>query len=338
MHCRSILRTLISTVAIVVAAASCASDSPLSPPDGSVTVTMNLNDVFEWYDFTVRASVRDVNGHTLNNATVTWSSSDTTIVVVDSAGHASALRPGKTQITAQTDGMTGSLAITVRPQAVRQVSVRGLPDTLESGDILVFSVRVQGDGGRDLLGHQVVLASSDTNIALIDASGRVRAVSAGAATVTAAVDGVVGAAPIVVASQSAELQLLRLGGAPVPTLISEDSAASNGAGESREVFLEGGTLQLSGGAEPRYQTVLHYAEYSVSVDIEGQRHVVLASTFDVHDAGSVRYDARGNLTMASDSTANLTQSASPEAGGFLVQYRKTSSDSASTLLFSRAAY
>jgi uncharacterized protein YjdB len=90
----------------------------------------------------------------------------------------------------------GASDSTTAPARVSQVAVLGLPDTLASGDIMPFVVTVRDDAGRVVLDRTPSIASSNVDIATIDPSGRVRAVSAGIVMISATVDGIVGVRPV----------------------------------------------------------------------------------------------------------------------------------------------
>jgi hypothetical protein len=223
----------------------------------------------------------------------------------------------------------------IRRLNVLQVSVLGLPDTLASGDVALFGVRVLGEGARYVMGRAVTLASSNPAVALIDPSGRVRAVAPGTATISATVDGLVGTSKVVVAASPALLALRDLGSKRLPTLIDADTVQWNGVREYVEVYLERGQLQLTGGATPRYATELHYAQYAVSTNAAGQRSMVLRAAWDDRDRGLVNYDARGDMALTSELTWPLSHVASGISGGFSMQYRLAGTDSVLSLFFRR---
>ena len=207
------------------------------------------------------------------------------------------------------------------PSDVAVVSITDLPDTLGSGDVAPVGVHVQDADGHDVTGHAVKLTSANPGVALIDPTGRVRAVSAGTTTISASVDGVIGRAVVVVTSDPAELHLRRSDGLPVPMLVEGDSGLANGVVEYREIYLESGLLELTGGAHPTYQTTLHYAWYVVTFDAAGQRHFTFKSALDMNDHGAVQYDSRGDLVMISSTIADVSHDASAESGGFTMRYR-----------------
>ncbi|HKH91504.1 MAG TPA: Ig-like domain-containing protein [Gemmatimonadaceae bacterium] len=130
----------------------------------------------------LRARARDARGHAIADVAAQWRVDDSSIVVLDSVGIATARAPGRTIVTAAVDGVAGHAALSVvaapatvallsgagqhataghaLPQnvVVRVIGLRGLP---VSGALVAFRV-AQGDG---------VL---DPASALSDADGRAR--------------------------------------------------------------------------------------------------------------------------------------------------------------------
>ena len=218
------------------------------------------------------------------------------------------------------------------PPSPVTVTLIGLPDTLAAGDIAVFGVRVQDTAGNAVPQPALTITSSDSAVAVVDGSGRVRGVAGGVVTIRASALGGSTAATLVVTGGPAVFQLQHFGGALVPELVEIDTVRfSDGTSEIRDLYLDGGTLTLSGGPHPSYQTTLHYAEYAVTVDDAGQ-HLVLDGTHDVRDQGFVSYDARGDLSLTS-LLPDLTESASAGPAGFEVLYRYSASDFTPTEAF-----
>lgn len=117
-----------------------------------------------------------------------------------------------------------------------------------------------------------------------------------------------------------DFQLTRAGGNPLPLLDSADSVDLNGRVEHREIYLEQGSLTLSSDPEPRFETVLRYAQYTVIVDGSGQRHLELRAKTDINDHGLAHRDADGTLELESDVTPSVVHHATPDQGGYTLQY------------------
>src|SRR4051794_22846688 len=151
-------------LALPVMFAACKADSPTEPGNvakGPIEITSSSNNVFVGDTFSVHATVRDANGHELPGAPVMFASSDTSVAQISDDGQVVTLRAGTARISARSGSLTGELALPVHQLTVSSVTVLGLSDTVASGDIVVFGVRVQGEGGRDVPGRNATLASSN---------------------------------------------------------------------------------------------------------------------------------------------------------------------------------
>ena len=113
---------------------------------------------------------------------VSWSSSNSSVATVSSSGHVTAVGAGSTTITAQFvyGGTTYSESCSV---SVIEVSVRIFDSSLSMavGDSEYLSARTSPSG------ESVSWSSSDSSVASVSSSGRVTAVGAGSATVTATI-------------------------------------------------------------------------------------------------------------------------------------------------------
>lgn len=303
------------------------------PSEGTIAITSSESDVFVGDVFSVSAIVRDSAGHAVPGAAVTFTSADTSIALVSASGQVVTLREGTARIVARSGALSANLVLPVQHLVVSSVTILGLLDTLAAGDISVFGIRALGQGNRDVPGRDVKLASSNPAVAVIDPSGRVRAVTTGRTTISATVDGVAATQTVVVEGTSAEFHLRRSDGQTVPTLIERDSLAVGNTVQQFEIYLESGTLQLTGGSAPGYKTSLHYAWYDVTFDVDGRRRLVFKSAIDIEDNGAVRYDARGDLVMTSDRTADVAHAAGPETGGFTMRYETVPNPNVPTVSF-----
>ncbi len=150
-------------------------------------VTLDVGDNLQ---LTARAGFSDTRVEDVTGQ-VTWSSDAADIVSVDDAGMVTALGPGTATVAGTLAGMTAVAVVRVREIGLTAVVVRPADTTLDAGDV----------------GSQVTWASSDEAVATVDEGGRVLAVDAGAAEITADLDGSTGRAVITVSSS---VTLLRL--------------------------------------------------------------------------------------------------------------------------------
>ncbi|HEU4641443.1 MAG TPA: Ig-like domain-containing protein [Gemmatimonadaceae bacterium] len=122
------MRTLppVATVLVILSAAcsDAAAPHPTGPPDaqalaatsttvGSVTVSPSSATVAVGATQQFTATVKDVNGNTLSGQSVAWSSSDTSVVKVNSTGLATGRKSGSAYVRAKSGGVVGRAAVTV---------------------------------------------------------------------------------------------------------------------------------------------------------------------------------------------------------------------------------
>lgn len=325
---------LMATLAVFAGCASDRSGGPLPPP--GLTLSIEVPDG-TWYPgdvTTLRAIVRDAGGTEDPAAAIAWEVSHTSRAEVAPGGHVTFLSPGDLTVTARSGGLSATRALHVHPLTVKQVSVLPGELQLRAGDVMVLGIRVQGEGGRDVLGRLVTITSDDPAVASIDASGRVHAIASGVTLVRATSEGVVGTARVEVSARPATHELRRVGGDRLPQLVSADTVTWDGVREYHEVFLEGGTFQLSGGANPTYAIDVRYAEYRVSGPVGQRTYVYLLSQHE-RDFGTVERDARGDLMLTSTLIYPLRHTATADADGMRLRFRIPGEDTILDMLYTR---
>ena len=139
------------------------------------------------------ADVRNAAGNAVDGATITWSSTDSTIAEVDQAtGRVHALKSGRTQIVAQSGAGRDSVVITVRRPGVRTPTVaavaidrRTMRPVRVGGEIQLHAMAL-GPQGDTLSGAEITWASSSPQVATVDAlTGVARGLAAGRALILA---------------------------------------------------------------------------------------------------------------------------------------------------------
>ncbi|WP_420448604.1 Ig-like domain-containing protein [Candidatus Palauibacter sp.] len=145
------------------------------------------------------AEVRDQHGAVMPDASVSWSTSDALVGAVDGAGLATATGNGAAVVTATAGEAAGEATLIVM-QVVAAVTVSPASSRLSPGDTVRLTAEASDGNGQPVEGARFVWSSSNDTVAVVDASGLVRAGSTGAATITAAVGDVRGIAQITVAS------------------------------------------------------------------------------------------------------------------------------------------
>ena len=143
------------------------------------------------------AEVRDQNGRVVEGVSVSWSSADTTVAAVDSAGLVTAIGGGATTIAATAGAVSGTAVVTVM-QSAGSVVVSPAADTVATGDTLRLAAEAFDENGHRVGGAEFGWSSSDVSVATVDASGLVTGVAEGTVTVTAATGDASGASEITV--------------------------------------------------------------------------------------------------------------------------------------------
>ena len=143
------------------------------------------------------AEVRDQAGRVMEGEPVSWSSADTTVAAVDSAGLVTAAGSGTTTIIAAAGEATGSALLKVM-QSADSVIVSPPADTIASGDTLRLVAEAFDENGHAVEGAEFSWSSNNVSVATVDASGLVRGVAEGTATITATAGDALGTSEITV--------------------------------------------------------------------------------------------------------------------------------------------
>lgn len=113
---------------------------------------------------------------------VTWSSSDSTIATVSTAGLVTGVKAGSATITATSGNFTSTSTITVTATALASIAISPTSATLNSGGTQQFTATgTFGDGSTSDLTSQVTWASSNTAALAISTSGLATAQTVAAA-------------------------------------------------------------------------------------------------------------------------------------------------------------
>ncbi len=130
---------------------------------------------------------------------VAWSSSDTTVATISTAGLATALLTGTSTITATDNGVLGTTTLTVTPAALVSIALTPDEPSLAMGLTEQFSATgTYTDGTTQDLTSSVAWSSSDTTAASISTTGLATALLTGTSTITATDNGVLGTTTLTV--------------------------------------------------------------------------------------------------------------------------------------------
>lgn len=222
MRARTARRILspFAMLALLVAIA-CSDDSPSGPetsPVASVTVSPATRSLIVGNTATLTAALADANGRPISGRPVAWSSNRNDVATVTSAGVVTAVAAGTATIEATSEGKRGTAVITVTRVPVARIDITPVTLSLVEGESDNLSAVAKDANGEVLDDRAIAWRSSDVTIASIDAAGRVTAIRAGTAAMTAETEGksataevTVTAVPVATVDVSALSALLETG-------------------------------------------------------------------------------------------------------------------------------
>ncbi|HJR66911.1 MAG TPA: Ig-like domain-containing protein [Gemmatimonadaceae bacterium] len=169
-------------------------------PVATVSLTPDSTGVFVGATTTLRAALLDAAGDTIRQRTATFSSVDTTIATVSSAGVVTGVRVGTATIVATREEEADTSRVTVTLRPVNTVTVAPADTTVRVGNNVQLTATLRAANNAVVTGRTVTWASSDTTIATVNGSGRVTGVAASAqfVTITATSEGKSGSARVIV--------------------------------------------------------------------------------------------------------------------------------------------
>ncbi|WP_160359540.1 Ig-like domain-containing protein [Clostridium chromiireducens] len=166
----------------------------------SIDLTGNSNSLYLGDTLQLTAICKD-NDVTVDAPIVTWSSSDTNIVSIDSNGLLTSVALGSATITGEFNGVSTTLLLNVieRPH-VYTISLSDSSKTLNVGDSYSIAATCT-DNGSTVSSPVLSFTSSDTNIATVSANGTVTTITSGSVTITATYENVSASVSLTVNAQ-----------------------------------------------------------------------------------------------------------------------------------------
>ncbi len=206
----TLLPWLIALVAPALLVAGC-DGSPQGPEvPWSVAVAPETLTLAVGQSRALAASARYPNGNDLPAFNVAWSSSDTAVAAVDSAGKVTARRAGQARVTASTAGKQGHMTLTVQAAAPAVARVDVEPQgqlRIRAGSMQQLRVRTWAGDGTELFGRPVAWTSSDSLVARVDPGHLLKGGRIGWASLTATVEGQSAIRAVEVLSQVARIDV-----------------------------------------------------------------------------------------------------------------------------------
>ena len=167
--------------------------------------TVSLDAIGDTARFT--ATVRDQHGHQVVGGTVEWTASDPAVASVNGSGLVRAAGNGTAMISATSDSATGTAMVAVAQVAASVTVTPGNVQFASLGRSAQLTGTVHDANGHTLAGAGVTWSSADTSVATVDASGLVRPVADGRASIHAASGDLGGFSTVVVEQVAAAVEL-----------------------------------------------------------------------------------------------------------------------------------
>lgn len=161
----------------------------------TITVTPASSAITVGQNQAYTAAVKNSDGTVLTGGVLTWSSSATSVATVDSAGIATGVGAGSTQITASSEGVnSAAVTLTVSPRVASvTISTANGANTVSVGSTIQFSAVAKDSSGNAIPNAVFQWASSASSIATIDQNGLVTGVRPGGVMITGSSGGVLSA-------------------------------------------------------------------------------------------------------------------------------------------------
>ncbi len=179
-------------VAAAVALTGCGGgDSGPSGPPKIATITVSAPSTQLEIGSNIQLSARavDSKGTTLTGRVLTWQSSQPAIATVDNSGIVSGLTPGSTTITASSEGVSGTVQLTVIQLPVVSVVISPRLPAVKQGETTTLTARAQDAVGRTLSDRTITWSSRDPATATVSSAGVVTGVLTGTTWIVATSEG-----------------------------------------------------------------------------------------------------------------------------------------------------
>lgn len=268
-HVKARTSALCLLTLVLALAISCSGNTPTVIEVTSVTI--DVGDSLEVITGGTGSLTATVQPSDATDKTVTWTSSDTTVLEIGSDGSYTAHKAGQATVTATAGGKTDSVTITVKdPVKAESVSLDKETLSLIVGETAKLTAAMTPEDAKDTL----TWTSSSSQTAAVDQEGIVTAVAEGTAVIT-----------VVTGNGKTDSCTVTVSPAPVPvTGLSISNAELQ--------LKKGATFQLSASVQPADATFEGTIVWTSSED-------TLAS---VSESGLVRAISEGPVTI----TASIT--------------------------------
>ena len=139
------------------------------------------------------ANAKDAEGHVLTDRSFTWTTTDPSVLTVNSQGLISGVAQGNATVTVSAEGRSNSVSLTVTILALIRVTAQA--SVLQPGSVTQLTAVVL-DSANHEIPAPVTWSSASEAIATVSASGSVTALAEGVASISATAGSITGMMPI----------------------------------------------------------------------------------------------------------------------------------------------
>ena len=170
------------------------------PVVATVTVSPPMASIEEGETQPFIAVATTADGMLIQDAPISWESSDENVATVSSTGLATGVAAGEVTITAMSDDVSGMAMLTVTepPPVLAKIEVSPSMAEIEEGQTEQFTARGLTSDNEEIPDLSFTWSSSNTNVATVDADGLATAVNAGTAMIRAMAEGITGSGSLTV--------------------------------------------------------------------------------------------------------------------------------------------
>ncbi|MEP7343642.1 MAG: Ig-like domain-containing protein [Gemmatimonadaceae bacterium] len=174
---------------------------PAPEPVASVTVAALSNTLGLGQDGQLTVVLKDAQGNVLTARSIAYSGSNTAVATVSSTGLVHAVAAGTVTISVISEGVTGTLSMTVLPLPPAPLTAFSVTVTLNANSLQVGQTSqgtavVKDSLANPLSGQAITWSTSNAAVATVSSTGLVTAVGAGAVTISASTSGKTGMATL----------------------------------------------------------------------------------------------------------------------------------------------
>lgn len=198
-----VARPMAAVWATTMLLSACGGDSSGPPKVASLAVTSLTSQIEVGATLQLSASPRDGKGNPLTGRVVTWTSSAPLVATVSSTGIVAGVAPGPAVVTASSEGVTGTVTITVIPVPVQAVYIDNRTPSVRQGSTAQLSAIAQDAIGRTLSDRTISWSSATPAIATVSQQGLVSGLTVGTTYIRASSEGKTDSVPMIVRSLNA---------------------------------------------------------------------------------------------------------------------------------------